>query len=342
VPARTRNALDPLVRRLRSQAESLLARADLALVHRSNYERWLREEAPPEVPPAGPETLDPELTPDNPRLVDLVSRYRRHPAAGPSQWTDAYIAREIKLNAFRADNAFVWQRRLNTDAVNYALTTFYLQRHAAFPLFDRLVEDRLFGVDAFDVDGQVVSRDLLDSATELSFLEEELGLSQRVRPTVLDIGAGYGRLAHRATAAIDGLTYLCTDAVAVSTFLCDYYLRFRKAQGARAVPLDEIGTALDGRRVDVAVNIHSFSECPISTITWWLDLLAGSDVEHLMIVPNTEQLLSTEASGARIDFSSVIGARGFSLMVKRPKYAHSAAVQRYGIYPAHHFLFSRR
>lgn len=342
MPGRTREALQPLVRRLRSQGESLLARADLAVVHRSNYERWLEEAAPPDELPADLGPIDPELAPDDPRLLDLMDRYRRHPAAVPSQWSDSYVHREINLSAFRADNAYVWQRRLNTDAVNYALTTFYLQRHSALPLLDRLGEDTLFGVTAFDIDGQVVSRDLLDSVTELSFLEEELGISKRAGPTVLDIGAGYGRLAHRTTAAFDDVAYICTDAVARSTFLCEYYLRFRKAAGAQTVPLDEITTALDGRRVDVAVNVHSFSECPVSAITWWLDLLAASEVEHLMIVPNTEQLLSTEASGERVDFSSLIESRGFTLNVKRPKYAHSTTVQRYGVYPAQHYLFRRR
>lgn len=335
-------AVGPLVRRLRSQAEALLARADLALVHRSNYERWLEEDAGSDERPAEPVVVDPELTADNPLLVDLRRRYRGHPAAAVSQWSDTYIAHEIDLNSFRADNAYVWQRRLNTDAASYALTAFYLQRHAALSMFDRLGEDRLFGVTAFDIDGRLVSRDLLDSMTELSFLEDELGLSQREGPTILDIGAGYGRLAHRATAAVDGTSYICTDGVALSTFLCDYYLRFRAAEGTEVVPLDRIGPTLDGRRIDVAVNIHSFSECPVSTITWWLDLLAASDVEHLMIVPNTEDLLSVEASGDRIDFTPEIESRGFSLVVKRPKYAHSDAVQRHGIYPAQHYLFERR
>jgi len=326
-------------RTIRIQAESLLARVDLAVVHRSNYQRWL-EEAVVYDPPAASGPSDPELRLDNPRLVELRRRYRSHPAAAASQWSDAFVAREVDLANFRGDNAYLWQRRLNMQPVNYALTTFYHQRYAPSALFDKLTEDRRFGVTAHDVDGTVVSRDLLDSISELSFIEAELGLSRMKMPTILDIGAGYGRLAHRATSAFN-LSYLCTDGVALSTFLCEFYLRCRGAVGAQVLPLDEVESVLQGRRIDLAVNIHSFSECPIGAISWWLDLLAANDVEHLMIVPNTEMLLSTEPSGNRVDFMEMIKSSGFRLLKKQPKYPHSTAVQHHGIYPAQYFLFRR-
>lgn len=340
MPARRPDLLQDVARRLRAGAERVLARADLAVVHRSNYERWL-DEAPVYEPPADPGPTDPELRPDNPRLLELRERYRSHPAAASSQWSDTFVEREINLALFRGDNAYVWQRRLNMQPVNYALTTFYLQRHSRLPLLETLTEDNRFGVTTHSIDGTLVSRDLLDSITELSFLEEELGLSQLERPTILDIGAGYGRLAHRATSAFD-LTYLCTDGVALSSFLCEHYLRSRGAVGAEVLPLDEVEGALGGRRIDLAVNVHSFSECPYSVVGWWLDLLVANDVEHLMIVPNTEDLLTTEATGARRDFSELIRAHGFTLVKRRPKYAHSDAVQQHGIYPAQHYLFRRQ
>ena len=72
------------------------------------------------------------------------------------------------------------------------------------------------GVNLHDIDGMLVSRDLLDSINELTFLDDELGIAQR-NMTILDIGAGYGRLAHRATTAFENLTYLCTDAIPLSS-----------------------------------------------------------------------------------------------------------------------------
>ncbi len=64
---------------------------------------------------------------------------------------------------------------------------------------------------------------------ELCFLERELGLRERERFSVLDIGAGYGRLAHRMAAAhAERLAdYCCVDAVPESTFVSEYYLRHR-------------------------------------------------------------------------------------------------------------------
>ena len=90
---------------------------------------------------------------------------------------------------------------------------------------------------------------------------------------MLDIGAGYGRLAHRMVSALPGVErYLCTDAVAVSTFVSDYYLRFRGMEKALAIPLDVIDNSLRDYPVDLAINIHSFSECQTRAIEWWIRL----------------------------------------------------------------------
>ena len=74
----------------------------------------------------------------------------------------------------------------------------------------------------------LVTRDLPDSVAELNFLERHLAISQRTAVVVLDIGAGYGRLAYRSVVALPLIErYLCTDAVPVSTFNCEHYLRYR-------------------------------------------------------------------------------------------------------------------
>jgi hypothetical protein len=46
-------------------------------------------------------------------------------------------------------------------------------------------------------------------------------------------------------------------------------------------------------------------------------------------------------SGDRLDFRPTIESRGFHLVASRPKYAHSEAVQRDGVFPAYYFLFER-
>jgi hypothetical protein len=54
---------------------------------------------------------------------------------------------------------------------------------------------------------------------ELYFLDNHLDIASRENVCILDIGAGYGRLAHRTVTALPNVRYLCTDAVAVSTFI---------------------------------------------------------------------------------------------------------------------------
>jgi hypothetical protein len=278
-------------------------------------------------------------------LLDYQRRYRSHPAAAPSQWSHDYVRNTIELRSFRANNSYVWQQWDRADPFRYGLTTYFTRLHDRLGLLERLDEDGLFGAKTYDIDGVLFSRDLLDSTTELTFLDGELDIS-RHQVTILDVGAGYGRLAHRATSAFETVTYLCTDAVPLSTFLSDYYVEFRGVgDRARVVPLDGIEEVVAGTKVDLAVNIHSFGECPLSAIAWWLDLLARNDVEHLMIVPNTTtRLLSKELDGPRRDFMPLVEASGFELVRMRPKY-DSAFMQEHGLhgaFPTYYFLFRRR
>jgi SAM-dependent methyltransferase len=332
--------------RIRRLINAGLGRADLAVVRRSALDVMYGRHAASGHPPPLPPQADELLRSDHPQLREYERRYCDHPAATASQWTEDFVRERVDLRYFRGNNPYVWQHRDRTDPLRYGLTTYYARLEDRLALFDRLAEDGLFGAYTYDIDGVVVSRDLLDSIAELTFLDEELGLKSRVT-TVLDIGAGYGRLAYRATTAFEKVVYLCTDAVPASTFLSEYYLDFRGvADRAKVLPLDEVAVAIEDRSIDVAVNIHSFSECPLNAIEWWLDLLAVNDVENLMIVPNRIRtktaLLSKERDGTRLDFMPSVQARGYDLVRTRPKYGGSDFMQAHGIFPTEYFLFRRR
>ena len=148
----------------------------------------------------------------------------------PFVWTNGHL-RTHDLTYFRGDNAYVWQvRGGNFNMIGYALATYYVLFIDSHRFLNSLTEDNAFSNFTYDIAGHTVSRDLLDSIIELDFLDRHLGLLNRRAVTILDIGAGYGRLAHRATAVVPGLTeYFCTDAIPHSTFLCEFYLRFRRA-----------------------------------------------------------------------------------------------------------------
>jgi putative sugar O-methyltransferase len=294
------------------------------------------------------------LVPDNPRLIELTRRYAGHPAASPSRWTKEFVERQVYLRRFRDDNAFVWSRRdayvydgarkvrRATRAINYVLSAYYVRTVDALGVLERSVEDESFGNRLVPVDAQLsVSRDLLDSALELNFLERHLEVSGQPSFQILDIGGGYGRLAHRAAETFPNARVLCTDAVPEATFIAEYYLGFREVdEHATALPLDELGSVSPGQ-LDLATNVHSWSECPLGAISWWLDFLADREVPQLMIVPNDgEHLLSLEEDGERLDFAPLLTEHGYALAAREPKFGETSC-QRFGVYPTHYHLFIR-
>lgn len=281
------------------------------------------------------------LKPDNPKLVDLQQRYSVFDADAttPLLWNDSHVSAE-DIPYFRGDNAWVWQvRGKNTNVLAYAISFYYLKSMDRLGLLDKLIEDENFGNFTFSIAGRQVSRDLLDSIVEIYFLDRHLGIGSRGGFRVLDVGAGYGRLAHRMVSGLSGVErYYCTDAVAVSTFVSDYYLRFRGVDRAVAVPLDEIEATLCGHPVDLAINIHSFSECRMQAIEWWIRLLSRQRVKHLMIVPNWstgrgERLLTNDGQ----DFLPLLEQYGYRTVVKEPKYL-DPVVQEFGLQPSWHHL----
>mgnify|MGYP005856943487 CR=1 FL=1 len=342
-------------------ATKVLAPLDLtvmdssAAVRLKKYARHARrlgvivENGPAETPTSA-DLLDGDrdyLRMSNPRLAELRRRYAVvcHPAVARSRWTEAYVEREVPLLNFRADSGFVWQERDANFEINYALTYYYLKSIDTLGLLSRLEEDGLFGLSPVDVgNGRRVSRDLLDSVSEILFLERQLALSSRQRVRVLDVGAGYGRFAHRLVTAHPQAEVLCTDAVPESAFLCEYYLRRRGVEGrARVVPFDELRGVLDGGAIDLAVNICSFAEVPLVSIDGWIQLLAAARVRHFLIVPDARDhggtaLVSHEEDGRRLDYTDRLHAHGYRLVAREPKYG-DATVQRYGVSPTQYHLY---
>lgn len=277
-----------------------------------------------------------ELRADHPRLLELEARYAAlgaHPARAASRWSADRVEAFLDLQRFRGETLITWHYREEERVTR--LKYFVWARHVADRdpggLLAALGEDGAYGGWSFAYPGWGrVSRDLLESITELGFLERHLRLAERERFSVLDVGAGYGRLAYRMAQAHPGrLTdYACTDAVAASTFVCEHYLRHRGVvPPARTVPLDEV-EALTPGSFDLAVNVHSFSECPQEAIVWWLGQLARLDVRHLLLVPNEpEGLLSLEPDGSRRPCGPLLERAGYVLEHREPVVDDPAAAE---------------
>jgi len=290
-----------------------------------------------------PERASDYLREDNPRLQELQRRYEGHPASHRSLWSHHYLATELKLDQFRADNVYVHQSRSASKA-SYILTAYYVQSCDKLGLLNTLRDDDLFGNYLVSFNGDLlVGRELLDAVLEINFLNDKLGLAGLDNPVIIDIGAGYGRLAHRLVQAIPKLeTVLCTDAIPESTFLSEFYLRFRGCESkARVIPLDEVEGELGNQPVDLAINVHSFGECPLRSIKWWLDLVSSNRIKYLFIVPNGEALGSWEPDDTNIDYLPLLLDRGYKMVVKQPNYKGASSVQKHGLYPCYYYLFER-
>jgi hypothetical protein len=261
------------------------------LVHKRMLYDWQKEPLGPSykhVPLPNGNGADTYLRLDNKRLKELQAEYTKADCSVTKSlvWVNGHV-RPDDLRYFRADNAYVWQLR-GLSEHHYAITTYYLNSIDRLGLLDKLIEDGAFGAHIFVINGKVVSRDLLDSIAEIHFLEKQLQISTCFPYKILDIGAGYGRLAYRMVSALPNLNrYFCTDAVPVSTLLCEYYLQFRELNDrVQVVPLHKLND-LANTPIDLAINIHSFSECTISAIEWWCKLLSKYKIKYLMIVPNS-------------------------------------------------------
>jgi putative sugar O-methyltransferase len=281
------------------------------------------------------------LQPNNPRLEELRRRYQNHPATRHSLWSPQYIKTQLQLDKFRADNLYLHQCR-SANKNSYLLTARYVQSVDKLGLLGVLKDDELFGNYLVSFNGLQVSRDLLDSALEINFLNDHLRIANG-KPVILDIGAGYGRLAYRLIQALPNVEgVLCTDAIPESTFLSEFYLRFRGCHSkAEVVPLDQVEARLRKQRIDIAVNVHSFSECTLDSVRWWLDLITAKRIPFLFIVPNGDALDTSEANRTHLNYVSLLLTRGYRLIARQPNYAQSQQVQRYGLYPSHYYLFAR-
>lgn len=295
---------------------------------------------------------DPEisaiLTRDNPRLQILREMYENlHcPAVIHSQWGQE-LTGKIPLQNFRGESAYVWQIRDGNVPVHYLATYYYLKNSSYSDLLEACEEDRSFGVRGIAADNEFVTRDRLDSVSEIGFLRDVFGLTKSSELSVLDIGSGYGRMAWRLFQCYPNASVICVDAIPESSFLCEFYLNYRQASPeVRMVPLPHLELELVHSTVDVALAINSFTECTAAAVEWWLDLLCDHDVPYLFIAPHAafdggSRICTREMdSQARRDIVPLLEAHGFRRRILAPKYAEPA-VQKYGVSPTYYHLFER-
>jgi SAM-dependent methyltransferase len=296
------------------------------------------------------------------RLRELRARYAQvtlpvatHSAWGAKARSGTHLGigwGGVDLRTFRGHNAYVWsygcfwsQGRLDAMAtqLKYYVFAAEAKNRDSTLLLQTLHEDGAFGCITFSYPGiGRVSRDLLESVIQINFLQKHIKVLERNDLRILDIGAGYGRMAHRMLEANSRIKrYTCVDAVPESTFLCEFYLKYRGlANRVQVVPMDELEQRLSS--YDLALNIHSFSECTYAAIEWWLRKLKQLQVRYLMIVPNSPtRFLSTEVDGSQRDFAPLLEELGYALVAQEPLF-DDQAVREYMRVADNMFLFDCR
>lgn len=275
---------------------------------------------------------------DDPQLqvVEMQARASRyyHRLLDGSAWEK--FQANINPALFRGEHNYLSQLILGATPEKYRNTLDYVVSIDTEHYLTTLGEDDQFGCITFPMGADMCySRDLLDSILEIYFLRDVLKLTNHSNVNLLDIGAGYGRFAHRFCTAFPYSTVTCVDAVPMSTYLCRRYLWHRNVHRSLVQPLSYVEDWLDhphrnGHIVNqVAVNIHSWSECTLSAINLWLDVLVAQGVKYLFIVPHDERCICIQPDGTFPSFLPAIEQHGYKLKISRSKFPPGVD----GIYP---------
>jgi 2-polyprenyl-3-methyl-5-hydroxy-6-metoxy-1,4-benzoquinol methylase len=270
------------------------------------------------------------------RLENLARRYKGHPATSDEVWNSEKVRRLVDASSYRSHNMYVWQTSITPESIRVAYD--YHTQNDPLGALQKLDEDGSFGARTFNTEGKMVSRDLLDSISELNFLERELGISSWPRLNILDIGAGYGRFAERCTGIFSNANVYCTDAVPLSTAICEYHLEQSGCDRAHVIPLDQTDRLKPGM-IDLAVSMHCFNEIALSSVEWWIGLIKQLQVPYLFLVCNDEMWLSCREAQIEKSFETKLVEAGFTLEVARHKYAKSAHAQQKAVFPESYALF---
>lgn len=251
-----------------------------------------------------------ELSRNSPRLIELTERYGKLNLFEHSLWKT--WADGIDITKFRGEHAYIAQMWRQTEE-NYQNSYDYCVYAGEEDNIRLLGEDGAFGAVTFlrKETGITFSRDLLDSVLEIGFIRDSIG----VPPSVLDIGAGYGRLLHRLSQTNPAGMYFGVDAVPLSTFLCQFYMNYRELDASTLViSLDRI--LLDLHSADLAINCYSFSEMPLSAVNFWLGLCADLNIKYFFLCPHAGDLVNahyvtSEPNGSHLDYYHLFAKHGY-------------------------------
>lgn len=226
---------------------------------------------------------------NQPMYRALVRTFLRHPT--PRVLTALMVDRQAAglPEAPRFERPFT--------AYGYALYVAMLaevaRRRGAGPLLDRIEEPALGRPLAVRYRGRRISQDLANSTLELAAVLEGLPRPLGPSPRILEIGGGYGRVAHAVMSGVPGARYVLVD-IPPALALAQRYLttlfadlpafRFRRFSDGAAVA-DELAASrlafltpdqlelVEPLGADVAISISSLHEMVPDLVRRYLELV---------------------------------------------------------------------
>ena len=278
------------------------------------------------------------LNVNNPDYTEIYDRYFKV-KSDHSFWIDWFDDSDFKN--FKGENVFVTQlaglrsiKKAYENTVSYAIK---IDELGLMGIFD---EDRKFGVESVKIGKESFSRDRVDSVIEINYFSRLMGITSESELRLVDIGAGYGRLASRVLQAFPNAYVFCGDVVPQATFLCNFYLKFKGFNSFKfkCGSYDEL--TLEGT-FDIAVNIHSFSEAPLDSIKKWLDIVS-SKTKYIFIVPSGDELASMEYDGSRLCYMDYLKYLGYQLVNITNKYGEELFEKNLCLSPAKYYYFKKK
>lgn len=279
------------------------------------------------------------LSRDDPALLALEDAYARLDLFPQSLWKN--WSKNIDIQKFRGEHAYIAQM-WSMDEQRYLNSFDYLVSIGERDAMVTLGEDGAFGAVTFERDGVTFGRDLIDSVLELRFLRETLNINRDDRISLLDIGSGYGRFLHRSAEYFQRSRGYGVDGVPLSTFLCDFYLRYRGIYPQmQSVSLADLATIV---QVDVATNQQSFSEMPLTAVDSWLKMCADRNIRYFFLEPHSGNLrdahfVTSEPNGDHLDYYTSFERYGYRMIRRAYKFPPDMTPSL--IYNTEYFLFER-
>ena len=188
------------------------------------------------------------------------------------------------LPNFAAQGMYVEQESVDPNEVTGVLTN--LLCFEDLPGMDR---DVRYGGRKFYTLIGTVTRMWVDGNVEIDFLRRKLDDLKSL--DVLDIGAGYGRLAVMLAPLVN--SYACVDSVRVSSIICRYYTSMHSSHPIEVYDTTQFRDTMSSLHPSLAINIHSWNECSLSQISRWLDVLDDLGTRWLFTVSHGRNIDDT-------------------------------------------------